>query len=211
MREKGIKKWLSQPFELMIHPIDRTDTWKRQHTYSLFTALLIVFLWFVSAVAEYQLTGRNFNFNKPGTLNLFLVSVRTVAVYFVFVIANWAVTTLQEGKGTFTQILVFTGYSMLPMVLCSFLATLLSHWMVQDEAIFRSWVIWLGILWSGVILLTSLMTLHQYSFSKTILSFLLTAFAMLVIVYLLILFFSLIQQMVAFATTAYNELYFRYA
>ena len=211
MKGLNLKQWLLQPFELMFHPIDRTDTWKRHKSYSLPVALLVVLLWFLSAVADYQLTGRNFNFNQPGTLNLFLVSVRTVAVYFIFVVANWSVTTLIEGKGTFPQIMVFTGYAMLPMVLSSFAATLLSHWMVQDESVFRGWVIWLGIIWTGVILLVSLMTLHEYSFGKLLLSLLLTAFAMLVIVFLLILFFSLIQQVISFISTAYNELYFRYA
>lgn len=155
--------------------------------------------------------GRNFNFHQPGTLNLFFISVRTVLVFFLFVVANWCITTLQEGKGSFVQILVFSGYSLMPMVLTSFLGTLVSHWMVQDESVFRGWLVWLGILWTGVLLFLSLMTLHQYSFLKTVLSFLLTVFGIFVIVFLMVLFFSLIQQMAAFFSTIYNELYFRYA
>lgn len=45
---------LTQPFELMVHPIDRTETWKLKRQYSVPAALLMVVLLFVSAAAEYS-------------------------------------------------------------------------------------------------------------------------------------------------------------
>ena len=53
------------------------------------------------------------------------------------------------------------------------------------------------------------MTIHQFSAGKTIATFILTAIVMGVMIFLGLLFFSLIQQMVAFVDTIYKEIMYR--
>lgn len=200
---------LIQPFNVMIHPIQKTTELKENKNYSILLAILIVFLFFMSDVIEYQYTSRNFNFNKPFTLNVFYVSIRTIFVYFLFVLSNWCVTTLMEGKGTFTEIFVFSSYSIVPIILTSISATLISYFVTQEEAVFMMWIKNIGVIWSAILFLITLMTIHQYSLFRTLISLLLTAFGMLVMVFLIILFFSLMQQMFSFFQTLYYELYYR--
>lgn len=54
-----------------------------------------------------------------------------------------------------------------------------------------------------------IMTVHQFSPSKTIGTILLTLLAMAFMAFLTLLFFSLVQQMIAFVSTIYQEIVLR--
>jgi hypothetical protein len=201
---------IRQPFSVLLHPFDQTEGIRSQKRHSVYAATGILFFFFLSEIVDYLYTGRAFNFNKPGTLNVLLIVLRTLLPFLLFVIANWCTTTLMEGKGGFTQIYVFSAYALLPMTLAKYLVVLMSNVLSSDEISFLLLISGFGILWSAFLLVVSLMTLHQYTFLKTFLSFIATVVGMAIIAFLLILFFSLIQEMVNFFNTIYFEIYFRF-
>ena len=63
----------------------------------------------------------------------------------------------------------------------------------------------IGLLWSAVLLLGGLYAIHQYSFGKTLFSVLLTLIGMLIIVLVLVVFYTLIQQAFGFIHSLYQE------
>ncbi len=201
---------IKQPLTVMIHPIEKTEEIRLRRLHSVPAASVIVFLFFMAEVVSYIYTGRVFNFNKPGSLNVLLIMLRTLLPFVLFVIANWCATTLMEGKGDFVQIFVLSAYALLPFTLSNYLVTLLSNILSADEITFLAVISGLGIAWTAFLLIAALMTVHQYSLFKTILSFAATAVGMAIIAFLLILFFSLIQEMINFANTIYFEIYFRF-
>jgi membrane-associated HD superfamily phosphohydrolase len=204
-----MKEILIQPFKLLIHPISATEKMKEKESYSLIFATVIVGLFFLAAVVEYQYTGKNFNFNKPESLNVFFIMIRTILIFILFTVANWSVSTLLEGKGNFSQIWAFTAYSLVPYIIISFFSTIITNLISQDEEVFLSWFVYAGIILSAVLIFVTLMTIHQFTFKRTIFLILLTAFSIAVMVFLLLLFFSLVQQIYSFANTIYNEIRFR--
>ena len=64
----------------------------------------------------------------------------------------------------------------------------------------------LGIWWTAVLLLAGLSTIHQFSFGKTILSVILTIIGIAVIIFLAIMFFGILKQVVSFFTSIYSEI-----
>lgn len=67
-----------------------------------------------------------------------------------------------------------------------------------------------GYIWSGVVMLGVLSGLHEYTFTKTVGSTLLTILGVLVVTFLVFLVFSLIQQAVMFVYSIVNEMLYRY-
>ena len=60
-----------------------------------------------------------------------------------------------------------------------------------------------------ILLFSAVKSVHQYSLKKTVLAVVLTIAAMLIMLFLLVLFMSLIQQVYIFISTVYTELSYR--
>ena len=64
-------------------------------------------------------------------------------------------------------------------------------------------------LWTIALLVLGMMITHQYSMKKTLATTLLTLLGMAIILFIGLLFFSVIQQFLTFIVTAYKEIRFR--
>ena len=67
----------------------------------------------------------------------------------------------------------------------------------------------IGVGWTVILLFSAIKSVHQYSFGKTVLAIVLTIGAMLIMLFLLVLLMSLIQQIFIFISTVYTELSYR--
>lgn len=67
----------------------------------------------------------------------------------------------------------------------------------------------MAILWAAYVLLGGLSAIHEYSFSKTVLSLALTAVGLLVMAFVLLLAVSLLQQTYSFLRAVFTELLYR--
>jgi hypothetical protein len=64
-------------------------------------------------------------------------------------------------------------------------------------------------LWSALLVLAGMMMIHDYTAGKTIFSSLLTIVGMGVMVFIFVVFFSLISDAVAYFVSLYKEILFR--
>lgn len=101
----------------MLHPFKGYGSLKEERKGSLPAALLLVGLFFLINVFARQATGFIFNTNRVDQLNIFVELIKTVGVVLVFTVANWAVSTIIDGEGTFKEVFVFTAYGLTPYIL----------------------------------------------------------------------------------------------
>ena len=66
-----------------------------------------------------------------------------------------------------------------------------------------------SLIWTGFLLFAAMLSIHQYTAGKTVLSILATVLGMGIILFLCVLFFNLIQQLFSFGYNIYNEIVFR--
>ena len=201
-------KW-GMPIYVLLHPVDGFEQFRNRNIQSVPIAIGLVIAWFLVKVVQFFGTGFAFNENRPIDYDFFANIISTVGLYVLFIIANWAVCTLLNGKGRMKEIICVVGYSLTPMLLTILLNVVLSNTMTLDEQSFLSIINVVGILWSAIVLLLGLYTIHQYSFGGTIGSTLLTILGMAVIALLVILFFTLLQQCYAFVLSIISELKLR--
>jgi hypothetical protein len=127
----------------------------------------------------------------------------------LFAVANWCIITLFEGEGSFKDIFIALGYSVLPIVLTSIPVTLISNFVVAEETDILNLIIVLGFIWTGLLIFFGMMVTHDYDMVKNIGTTVVTIVGMAFIMFLAILFTSLVMDMVSFVTSIVSEITYR--
>lgn len=199
----------SFPFYTLFHPADGFDQFKTRNLFSYKIIGVIFAVWFLLCSLEYFNQGFIFNSNRAIDYSLATMLVKTIGIYIMFVVANWSVCTIFDGKGTFNEILSVTAYAILPMIITKAITVILSNVLTAEEAVIMSMISTVGIIWFALILIIGLSSIHHYSVSKTILLIIVSVIGMAVIALLIVLFYTLLKQAYNFAMSIVSELQLR--
>lgn len=199
-------KTLKRIGHTLIHPFAGFTDCMETRYFPLAQVWIILAFLFLGSVLHQQYSGFLFNYNDPYALNILLIFAKTVVLFFLWCGANWAITTLFEGKGTFRQIMYASAVALLPYVVSLYLYTLLSNVMLQEEQAFLTIIQGAGILFSVFVLMAALMTIHDYTLRQVVLSTLSSLAFILIVLFLVVIIFSLFQQVYGFFKDVFNEL-----
>ena len=144
-----------------------------------------------------------------GAANIIQQCLAVLLPLLFFVAGNWGLTTLFEGKGTFKDVYIATCYALTPYVILQAAMILLANVITAKEGAFYYVLEGLSLGWSGVLIICGMMQTHDYSLGKTLLFTIMTLLAMVVIIFLLLLFFSLVGDGIGYFVSLYKEVLFR--
>jgi hypothetical protein len=204
-----LREMTKYPFYVLLHPFQGFNDLKYENKGKLRISLLILLLLTIATIILRQYSGYVVNYNYPYDLNSIKELEYIVLPFFLWCVSNWSLTTLMDGEGKFKEIMMATGYSLLPLVLMRFGNTILSNVITLREASFYYLIDSLAGLWFIWLLFIGIMTVHQYSVIKTVVTMALTLLVMGIIIFLGLLFFSLLQQMLGFVLSIYTEISLR--
>ncbi len=196
-------------FYTVLHPGGGFDELHYRRKNSLRMSILYFAALVLMGAFEQQFIGPQINMRDPNSVNLTGVFFSRLIILFLFVLSNWALSALADGKATFIDIWIITLYSLQPYIYCGFLRVLVSNFIIKEEAAYLQFIMIVGILWSLTMLLSGIMIFHEYELGKTILSLIITLIGMLLIIFLVFLLYSLFQQLTSTIMTLMNEISFR--
>jgi hypothetical protein len=198
------------PKYVLFHPFDGYDELKREKKGKVSVAVIFMLLFILLRIYKYLGEGFVINPRNPLALNTFDEFFSVALLIFLFTVGNWSITTLLEGKGTYREIFIVTGYSLFPIVIIGFPAVFISNYLTLDEIGLYSLAMSAAYFLTGVMLFMGILNIHEYGLLKTIFTFILTVVAMAFMAFLGLLFFDLIQQFLSFVKSVYQELRLRY-
>ena len=197
------------PLHLIVHPFDSFWDMKYEGKGKIRVTLTILFLVVISMILKNQFAGFLVNYNDPRQLNSITQLFTVVFPFFLWCLANWSITTLMDGEGKFKEIMMATGYALVPIVIIYTPMVIASRFMAQEETAFYYLMMSIASLWFIGLLFVGIMTVHQYSVLKTIVTMALTIVVMGIVVFLGTLVLSMLQQIIEFIVNIYRELTFR--
>lgn len=175
----------------------------------MLSASCILALVILTFIARNQLTGFLFNTSTPEYFNVFYQITGILLPFLIWCIANWCITTLVDGEGFFTDIFIASAYALVPLIIINIPMIILSRVMIQPEATFYTLLDTISVIWTVFLIISGLMTVHQFTMSKTIFTILITILGMFIIIFIFLLFFTLIQDMVNFCKLLFYEMQMR--
>ena len=206
---KSLKEELLYAFHVILHPFD--GFWdlkheKRGSARSAFVILIITILAYY-----YNTIGQGYIFSpRPSTAFNIMSSVSAVlAPLLLWVVANWCLTTLFEGEGSMKDIFVASCYCLTPLPLIMIPVTIATNFLTKSEAGVVTMLISFAYIWLGLLVFFGMMVTHDYSAGKNILTCIATIVGMAFIMFIGILFSSLMAKIVSFVTNIVEEIAYR--
>lgn len=194
---------------ILRHPFDGFDVMHRERRTSPLLGIAIIVLWLLVEIYQYFCFGPSFQNNRATDFQILSVITRTVIMFGLFVGSNWCMATFLEGKGHFDEITCLSAYSLIPFIIARFICVPLSNFLTADEAVFMWVIMAIGIIWSVFMLCVGMVTVHQYSFSRMLISIILTVVCMCVCVLLIILAVNLFQMIAGLIKAGLSEIALR--
>lgn len=191
------------------HPLDGFWDLTHEKRGSIAAANTILILTVFVRIMKLQFTSFIFlNVYWEG-INIFLYIASILFPLALWVVGNWALTTLFDGKGRLGQVYMATCYAMTPYPLVQFPLIIFSNFVTVDEKEFYTVLSGISLVWAALLIVTAMSQIHEYKMGKNIVFTIATLFAMLVMVFILLLFFSMISQGVSYFISLGREILFR--
>lgn len=203
------KSLLIYPFRLFIHPLDTFNDLKYEKKASLWIANGMAVLFLIVRVIQEIYTSYLFSASATEEKGAMTILLTSVGVLVIWTVCNWATCTLFDGEGTVKDIWIVVTYSLLPYLICSLLNTVLSHYFTTAEVQFYTFFSILGTGWTLMLIFLGLLVAHQYTVTKNILSILGTLLIIVCLIFLLLLFLSIFQQIYDFMANVISEVVIR--
>ena len=202
------EKWSYFGYTLT-HPMDGFY-WIRHKEYgSVPIAILMVILFSISFSLNRLYASFVVNETDPRSVNSLTELAGVLVLFLLVCVGNWSITCLMDGEGRFKDIIIAVGYGITPATVGYVLATLLSRVIADNEQAFYGLVIAIGIAYAVILVLMGIMQVHNYTLGKTLITLFLTFVAVLIIIFLALLLFNLVSQVITFFKSIYLELIFR--
>ena len=207
-----VKKWkkikytaFTWPGYVISHPFKAFDDVKYEDAGSVKFGVLIFVLFTWSKLIMTKYSGFLVNRANTEKVNVPLVLVSTLVPYLLFIIGNWAIGTLIDGKGNMKNIFKVTAYSLYPSIYLYLIGTVLSRIIIQEEALFVQFLFAFPTVLFVLYAFIGLLMIHQFTFTKGIGSVLLSIVAMGILIFIIVLFVTLGSSFINDMMTIWNE------
>ena len=204
-----IKEKIRFLFYMLTHPVDAFYEIRHREKGSMGLALIVVFLAGVAFCLDKRYSSFVVNAADTREVKSVMYISAMFLLFFLFCIGNWAVTCLTDGEGRMKDIVTATGYALLPFPLFYIPAMLISQVIAGDEAVFYTLLIAIAVVWALLLVVMGNMIIHNYTIMKELKTLLFTIVAMVIILFILLLFYSIFRQIVEFVKSLYTELIYR--
>lgn len=206
--KKRIKE-LRYALYLTVHPFKGFWDIKYEKEGSLTTAIILMIATVIVQITADLKTGYLFRGYVSANYNMIDTITSSLFLFFSWCIANWCLTCLSDGKGTFKDIVTFTAYSLTPYIIIQTIMIVASNMFILREEVFYNMLENLSYVWVVFLLISGMLTTHHFTLLRTLAVALFTVIGMIVIALLIVMVFAMFQQVVSFASIVFEEFMLR--
>ena len=201
---------LKQLIYVNLHPFDgfyQASRLQKNSKYVIATVLLV--LYGILQIISYQYTGFIMNYNPIFMMNSIRIFVLALFPILLFVVSNRSITIL-EGSGSIGDIYMVVCYSLFPKIVFDLAGVILSNFIISEEMPILIAFMAIGTVWFCFLVFAGLCVIHEYTVLNNILMIILTFIAAIIIIFLAMLYLTIMNKTVNFIITVFNEFFRRW-
>ena len=191
---------------LLAHPAETFRQIKEKKTGSVTIAVILTVLYYITSVIKYTWGGFAYVIFDSENFNSLFVFLQTVCLIILFTVAFWCVSTLFGGLGKLKDIFITTAYAFTPLIIGNIVWVIATNVLVPSELSFLSIFMTIMLLYSLFLLSVGMITVNDFEFKKFLLVTVLAVIGMVIILFLLIVVFMLLQLTAEFIKTVISEI-----
>lgn len=207
LKNKRSNKELLFALNILKHPYDTFLSIRRMDVASIKTAWKILFAFIVVYLVDVYATG--FLFKNTNTSQIWIQFLIVISLFGLFVIVNYLVSTLNDGEGRMRDVFIASSYALLPFIIFILPLTILSHVLTYNEIFLYDFYRSIILVWTTLLLFISIQGIHNYTFRETIKNTLIIIFGMLIVIFLSVLIYAFIGQIITFVISLIKEVIYR--
>ena len=209
LSEKPVLSDISYSFYYLKHPVDGAYGISKEGKANYLVSTLILALFMVEFVVNKYTCGFLVKTVMDGRYEI-LSDVGTILVVAVAVTAcTYLMCTINDGEGTVKKIYTTFCYSLVPYVILTPIAYLLSHVLTNNE-VFLIEMLYIVIYgWIAILAVVGLKEVNNFKASETVKVILLTVFTALILALLVFIVYVLWAQVFEFVSAIYGEAVYR--
>lgn len=204
---KNVK--VSTMFQCMFHPFQGAQQVRYYNNGSTVLATVLLAIYFITSVCAEIYSGFMHSLLDKSTYSAGFTLIRSVGIVLLWTVVNWALSTLFQGKGKMKHVYIVTCYALLPLIIGNICNLILTNVLTPEEALLITAINTVCTALAGIILCVGTMTVHEFGFFKFLVMTLVVLFGMMISIFVILMVFVLIQQMISFITTIYKEISYR--
>jgi tetratricopeptide (TPR) repeat protein len=196
--------------KVIFHPFNGFWDLKREKIGTIQSATILLLALIGTNIIKNKYTGFIIN-PSSSDIPIYKEILMIIFPVLLWCLANWCITTLVDGEGSFTDIYITTSYALTPLLIMNVPLVLLSNILTKQEAQVYNLITSITIVWVAFLIFIGIMTVHQFSLKKTVFTIVAAIIGMAIITFLAMLFFSLLKQLLQFFYLVYNEISLRFS
>ncbi len=192
-----------------IHPFNSFYDIKFKNMGSALIATCTLILYYISTISITLNGGFMYVIADLTSFNSLFIIIGTIGVVLLWVIMNWAVSMLSDGKGTFKEVYCSTCYCLIPQIVYNLLFIILSHTVIATNNSGFGTISLIFNLLTIILILISITVIQDFSFFKAMAISVVSVIMMGIGAFVIFIILTLGQDFVAFILGIINEILLR--
>jgi hypothetical protein len=209
LKQQSLVSQLLHIFRIMRHPIDGYYELEHNGKASVLSATILLGLLFL--VRLFGLYSTNFLFSNVDVNRISIITelLKLLVPLFGWVTANYLVSVINDGEGSFKNIYKGTVYALSPFIVFGLPLALLSRALTLLESVVYNYSYNFVILWCCILMFIMVKELHGYEIKETVKNIILTIIGMLIMALVAFILFGLSNQVWEFVYSIFQEVKLR--
>ena len=168
-------------------------------------AFVFVIVFYLAKVSQDLYGGFMYVIVDKANYNALITLIGSVGILLLWVITNWGICMLNDGKGSLKEVFAMSAYSMAPLILYSVIFTAGSHIIPASSTNSFGIISTILTIYMVLLLLIGMTVIHEYSFFKAMGMAVLTVLCMALAAFVICSVVLLSQQFIVFIASIFNE------
>lgn len=212
-RKKDIRiikndKWRTA-LTFMFHPLESLRLIREKEMASPLAATVLLLVFYIAGVVCNLNSGFMYGIVNKDSYNSLFILIGSVGVVLIWVVMNWIVCMLAEGKATFKEVYCTACYSLMPKTVYYLLFTVLSYIVIPSSNNGFGVLSSICTIYMMILLLVSMMNVQEYTFSKALGMAIVSVIGMAIGAFVIFVVLTLGQDLIGFVVGIIKEIILR--